>query len=275
MAPKRSRMLALDGLSEDRTHYEGAKRRGESHRHGQRHHAEAEADADDQQDFVVDILAGPLEDARNYVNTDQEPENQEKGQLGQVEEHLLACETVGDRHRGEEDHQENGYQVFYDQRTEYHPGERILLEAHVVVGLEHHHRGGHREQTSQEDTFHGAPAHGLSREIAQHENPEEFGSSCQQGAAAHFEQLLETELQSETEHQKDDADLRPLVDGFFTRDAREEGDVRTDQEAGDNIAQDQGLLQRLRDDGKEAGGDQNHRQIPHKVQFFTHSVSCV
>ena len=256
-------VLAFNGLSKNGTHHEGAERGGEAHGLGQRDHAEAQADADDEQDLVVEEAARPLEDGRDDVDAHQEPKDEEERQLGQVEEHLAAGELVGDRHRGQEDHEQDRDQVLDHEGAEHHPGPGPAFQAHVVVGLEDHHRGGHRQQTAQENALHGRPAHGLGGHETQHEHAQELASGRDEGAAAHLEQLLETEFQTQTEHQEDDADLRPLVDRLLGGDPREPGNVRADEEAGEDVAQDERLLEGLGYDGEGAGGYEDDRQIAH------------
>ena len=263
-------MFALDRLGEDGSHHEGAECGGEANGFGERDHAEAQADAYDEQDLVVEETTGPLEDGRDQVNAHQEPQDQEKGKLGEVEQHLPAGELVGDRHRGQEHHQQDGDEVLYHQGAEDHAGPGLALEPHFVIGLEHDHRGRHRQQAAEEHAFHAGPAHGLPGHEAQHEHAQELAAGGHEGAAAYLEELFETELKAETEHQEDDADIRPLPDGLFGSDAGEPGDVRTDEEAGEDIPQDQRLLEGLGYDGEQAGRHKDDRQVPHEVQFFGH-----
>ena len=44
--------------------------------------------------------------------------------------------------------------------------------------------------------------------------------------------------------------------------------MRTYQEAGDYVAQDQGLLEGFGYDCKNTGGDKDHRQVTYKIEFF-------
>ena len=66
--------------------------------------------------------------------------NQEEDELEDVQHQFLAGKGLRDGHRGEEDHQEDGDQVFDDQRAEDHPRIGLLLQAEILVGFDDDHR---------------------------------------------------------------------------------------------------------------------------------------
>ena len=129
-------------------------------------------------------------------------------------------------------------EVFHHKGSEHDSGVRLVLQAEVIVGFQHDHRGGHRQQTAEENAFHKAPGQGLGRDKSDQEHSDELHGRSDDGASADLQQLLETELQAEAEHQEYYADLRPLVDGRLAGYSRKEADVRADQETGEDVADD-------------------------------------
>ena len=244
-------VLSFNGFRENGTHDESAQRRGEARVAGQRHHAEAQADRHQQQDLVVQVAARPFQEGGDDIDAHQEPQDQEEQQLGQAHEHLAARELVGRGDGREQHHQHHRDEVFHHQRAENQRGVGLVLEPQVVVSLDDDGRGGHRHQAAQEDGFHGAPAHGVPHHVACDEHADAHEACRDERAAAHLEQLLEAELQAEGEEQEDDADLGPLLHGFRAGDA-EEPQVRSHDEARDDVAQDERLLERFRYDGEES-----------------------
>ena len=109
----------------------------------------------------------------------------------------------------------------------------------------------------------------MAHDVAQHKHTHADAAGCDERGAAHFQQLLETEFESQGEQQEDDADFGPLLHGFRGRDA-EQAQVRAHNETGDDIAQDERLFERLGDNGKDAGGDQDNGQVFYQIQFFSH-----
>ena len=133
-------VFSLDCLRKDGAHHEGSEGRGETDCIGEEDHAEAQAYADQQEDLVVEDVLDLAQDCGNQEYSDEEPENQEEDELEDVQHQFLAGKGLRDGHRGEEDHQEDGDQVFDDQRAEDHPRIGLLLQAEILVGLDDDHR---------------------------------------------------------------------------------------------------------------------------------------
>ena len=133
-------VFSLDCLRKDGAHHEGSEGRGETDCIGEEDHAEAQAYADQQEDLVVEDVLDLAQDCGNQEYSDEEPENQEEDELEDVQHQFLAGKGLRDGHRGEEDHQEDGDQVFDDQRAEDHPRIGLLLQAEILVGFDDDHR---------------------------------------------------------------------------------------------------------------------------------------
>ena len=267
--------LAFNGLRQYGTHHEGAEGGGETGRGGQRHHAEAEADGDNQEDLVVQVLLGLLQQDRNNVDAYQEPQDQEKRQPGEAEDHFSAGELVGDGHGRQQHHEQHGYQVLNHQHAENQPGVRFLLEPQVVEGLDDYGSGAHREQASQEYAFHHGPSECVANYDAHDEHAYAVGGAGDQGAASDFQEALEAEFETQGEEQEDYSDFGPLVYGFGAGDIGEEVQVGTDQESGDYISQDKRLLERPGYHRKDSCRDEDQRKVLNQVYFFRHLLYSV
>ena len=237
-------MLALHRFGQDGTHHERAQGRREAGAGGQRHHAETQAQAHYEQDFIVQVLPCLLEYGGDQVDAQQEPQDDEEQQLAEVEQHLSPGELVGHRQGAEQDHEEDGDEVFENQRAEHRRGVALLAEPHLAVGLDHHHGAGHAQQAGEEDTLHCGPHQGLAHHVAYHEHSEELAAGSGQRSPPGLEQLLETEFETEPEHEEDDADIAPELYGFGIADA-ENAHLRAYDEAGNYIAQNGRLPERL------------------------------
>ena len=66
-------MLAFRCFGQNRSHNEGSEGRRETDRCGQRDHPEAESDADNQQNLVVEIFLGLFQQGRDDVDAHKEP----------------------------------------------------------------------------------------------------------------------------------------------------------------------------------------------------------
>ena len=109
----------------------------------------------------------------------------------------------------------------------------------------------------------------MTYHIAQHEHSHAHAARRDERAAAHFEQLLEAEFESQGEEQEDDTNFGPLVHRLYGGDA-EQTQVRPHDETCYDITQDQRLLECFGYDGKESGRNQDDGQVFYKIQFFCH-----
>ena len=173
--------LGLDRFGKYGTHHKGSECGGEAHGLGKGNHSETQAYAHDEQDLVVDVFPGALEQGRDEVYAHEEPEYQEEGQFPEVEEHLPTGELVGYGEGGEQHHKEYGNHILDYDGAEDHLGIRLAFQAHFVVGLYDDSGGRHREQTSEENAFHRGPGHGLAGEVAEEEDSQELAACSYQG----------------------------------------------------------------------------------------------
>jgi hypothetical protein len=117
-----------------------------------------------------------------------------------------------------------------------------------------------------------APVNRLSRLVhprRRHREPEphhqaRFQERGQPRGRADGGQLPEAELESDREHQENHAELRQRLHDVGIGHERD-GEVRTNDQAGDQIAQDHGLAQPLEDDRRHRGYDEDDRQRLEKL----------
>ena len=76
---------------------------------------------------------------------------------------------------------------------------------------------------------------------------------------------MKIELQSETEHENNNTDLTPGLDGHGVHNGEEIRHIRADQKTGQDIPQYQRLLETPEKDGDHPGGQQHDRKI--RYQF--------
>ena len=255
---------------QDGTHHESAERGGKADGICDDDHREAKADGKNQQGLVIEQLAGLLEDGRNDIDAHQEPQDQEEDQFSEGQGHFGAFELSADRQGGEQHHQEHRNEVLHHQGAENQRRIGLVLEAHVVIGLDDDGRGRHAHQTAKENALHQGPAHQLSQQDADHKHAETFDPGHQHGPAADFQEFLEAEFQSQGEKKEDDADFRPFMDGFGAG-QMEQAELRPHDKTGDDIAENQRLLERFGNKGEKTGRNQDNGQVFDEIQFFCHA----
>ena len=87
-------VFAFRGFGENGSHDEGSESGRETDRCGQSDHSEAEADADNKENLVVEIFLGLFQQGRNDVDSHEEPQDQEEDEFGDVHYQLLAGEGL-------------------------------------------------------------------------------------------------------------------------------------------------------------------------------------
>ena len=201
MAPKRS----FKRFGEDRAHYEGAEGGGEADGIGESHHAEAKPDGDNKQRFVVEKRFNPFQQGWDDVDADQKPQDEEECEFAKCQKHLASGEMAGCREGGQQDHQQDCDEVFDDEDTENQLGVGLVFQPHVAESLYDDRGGRHRQQTAEEDALHHRPVEELARQKPRSEHSDAVDSGYDKGRTAHLQQLLEAEIESQSEEQEDDS----------------------------------------------------------------------
>ena len=102
------------------------------------------------------------------------------------------------------------------------------------------------------------PTQQRTGEVAHGQHAAYFYRGGDEGCTAYAFQLVKAELQSQREQQEDNADFRPGVDVGLIGNRREEVEVRTGDEAGNNVTKHQRLINFLEKNSRDTGYKQNH-----------------
>jgi hypothetical protein len=103
------------------------------------------------------------------------------------------------------------------------------------------------------------PSQQLSGYEAQPDHETGLHERSQTRSGAQLEQLAEAELEPERKHQQNDAELGQRLDDPAIRNERD-WHVRADDEPGQNVAKHHGLVQSLKQHGRDGGHAQDGRQ---------------
>ena len=267
--------LGVDGACQQRARQESAQGGGEAQLVRQKHHAKADAEGSKEQGLVVHIALRLAQQSREDVDAQDQPQGQIKDQHAKLQRQVHTGDVLADRHGGEDDHHKDAGDILDDQGAEDQLGKGLLPDPQLVKGLDDDGGGAHGEHAAQKDTVHHAPAHGLTHQVAQHQHAEDFRQSRDDGGAAHGGQLMEIEFQAQAEHQHDDADLAPGLDGALVRHGEEPWHIRSHQEASQDIAQHQRQLEAFEKDRHHAGGEQHDRKIRYELWHPHRSFSAL
>ena len=106
-----------------------------------------------------------------------------------------------------------------------------------------------------------APAQKLAYAVAHEEHTADDDGGGDKGGAAHLFELIKAELQAQSKEQKDNAYLRPGLDIDFVRNGGEKGKIGACDKAGDNLAQNQRLINLFKKNCRYACNQKNHGQV--------------
>lgn len=118
---------------------------------------------------------------------------------------------------------------------------------------------------AEEQRVHGAPAEPAPDLETDPDHQDDFQEGGDERRRPDLEQLAETELQAEAEHQEDHPELGEGLDGVFVVNEAEWRGVGADDEARDDVAKHYRLLEPMKKDGDYAGYQHDHRQILDKA----------
>ena len=106
-------------FSNERAHDERAECRGEAELGGYYDHAEAEADRNNDDGFIIHKLACPFEKAGDEVHAEYKPEHEEEDEARDAHYEFHGRDAAaGDGERGEQDHHGDTGDVFHDEYAE-------------------------------------------------------------------------------------------------------------------------------------------------------------
>ena len=144
--------------------------------------------------------------------------------------------------------------VLNDQDAENQLRERFLRPAHLVQDLDDYRRRRHREHRAEEEAVRVVPAEGSAEFVTDPAHHQDFQDRRDHRGSANLLQFSQAELQPERKHEQDNADFGQCVDALFARNQRKRWRVRANDEAGQNVAKHDGLLETMKATGSVADG---------------------
>lgn len=118
-----------------------------------------------------------------------------------------------------------------------------------------------------------APANELADGVARAEHTDDDNGRGDKRCAANLLELIKAELQAEGEEQKDNADFRPGADIRVISNRGEEVEIRAGDEAGNDVAEDERLINFFEQNRRDAGNEQYHRQVTDDCGQMGHGQS--
>ncbi len=138
----------------------------------------------------------------------------------------------------------------------------------------HQHCARDRHDRPGERTRQRAPSQELSGQVAQREHQAHLHDGDQRHARAQAHQLAQAELESQREHQKNDAQFGQRMDRGDVHHGRDR-DVRTHQQPGEQVAQHHGQVQALEQHRRDGGDAEHHGEVLQKEMGVGHAVRIV
>jgi hypothetical protein len=215
---------------------------------GQQRQGKAEADAGH------DGRLGPVQaiDQPHRAGNEEEADGDQPDQEGNEPAYRhgqgAGGEAAAGGDGGERRHEQDGDQVLDDQHPD-HDFPQLSRDPLLLEGLGHDGCTGDGDDRPREQALHDAPAEQLGDGEAEPHHQARFDHRREGRRGADLDQLAQAEFESEGEHQQDHPDLgeSPHDGGVGHQRARH---VRPDEQAGEDVAEDDGLAQALKNDGR-------------------------
>ena len=234
-------------------------------------HAQTESQRHDEQRLGIKEAPDTLEESRNQIDAHDEPQHQKENETEKLPRHgQISHRPLGEKRR-EEYHQHDREQVFDHQHAEHERREPLIAQPQIVERLDDDRRRRHRQHAAQKNAVGRRPAEQLAGHEPGAHHPRDDDQRGQQRRAAHVDELLEADLQSQREKQEDDADLSPQVDVRHIGNSLEQ-EIAAAQKAGYDIAQHDGLLESFEKERRDSRHGEDQRQIGYQRIEMRHSL---
>ena len=253
--------LCLYRLGEDAAHHEGTEGAAEPHLCRQHSHEAAQAKRHDEERFAVHELAHGAQEQGHEEDAYHEPQHEEEANLHDHTNHLAAVGTAAFGYGGQDDHHDDGEDVFKDEDAHDHARKLLLAQPHVVEGFVDDRRGAHGEHATKEDAVHACPREGVAHYDAERHHKEDDGAGSDDRRHAHLQDLLEREVETKGEEEEHDANVGPGLDVAVVDDRHSVRHVGRHEKAGDHIAEYQWLLQFLEQQGDDACDNEDEGKV--------------
>ena len=172
---------------------------------------------------------------------------------------LRRCEQ-----RRQEHERDDGEQILDDKPSDGDVSGRRMQVAVVRQDANEHHRAGHGQGHAEDDARGPAPSERRRDHRAQERGHGTLRNRTRYRHATNGEEFLDVKLQTDAEHQEDDANLRKLFRDVRVR--HEPGRVGADQDARKQVADERRQPEPLRDVPEEQRGAEATREREDQVK---------
>ncbi|MNG81736.1 hypothetical protein D3C79_403940 [compost metagenome] len=228
-------------------------------------HQQAETEAQtqhgNQQHLVAFEFRHVSQQPGHQQDADDQRDDHEQRQLAHRGKHFAGADRAADRNPRQQGDDADAEDVLDDQHAEDELGKTLVLHLQVIERLDDDGGRGDRQDGAQEQRVHGVPVEPAANLETDPDHQDDFQEGRDKGRGADLEQLAQAEFQPQAEHQEDDAQLCQGLDGVFIVDQAERRRVRTDNEACNDVAQHDGLLEPMKENRDHPGNQHDHCQI--------------
>ena len=263
-------LFGFERLGQDATHHEGTESRGVAGAIGQHDEQKAKPERNDHEGFVVDQVARTTQEGRHHIDAHHKPQNEEETERKKALGQFAALKLLRNGRGRENDHEEDAENVFENQHRKHFAGKILAAQTEVVVGFVDDGGGRHGEHAAEKQTVGATPVEKATGGTAYADHAAHHHGRCHDGAHAHFQYLLDRKLQTEREHQEDDADAAPRLDGTLIFDRGQVGHVGPGQKTGHDVAQHEGLFETLEQHGDQTGHNEDESQVGNERRKAVH-----
>ena len=167
--------------------------------------------------------------------------------------HVGVCRAEA-RQRGHQHENQNREEILDDEPSDGDVSGQRLKLAVIRQHADQDHRAGYRQRQPKHDSRAPRPPQATDDRRGDHGRAKALDNRTGNSHALHGKQLSKMELQSDAEHEQHDADLRELVCDLVI--CHETGGMRADEMAGEEVADNGGQSEALRDVAKNHRGAQ-------------------
>ena len=264
-------LVGLYGLSKDGTHDEGTESAAEPRQGGDDGHEAAQSERHDEQRLVVDVFPELAQQHRDEEDAHHEPEHEEEPDAPHASEehHATRGSAAGDGRQHH--HHDDGQDILEDEHAHHQTGKLLMSESEVVERLVDDGGGTHGEHATEEDAVHLAPPEEMAHQHAYGHHTEDDGDGGDDRCGSHLEDFLEREIQSEGEQGEHHADVGPGLHIGLVDHRHGIRHVRTDKEAGHDVAKHQRLLEPLENKGDHPRHNEDEGKVLDEYRKFGHT----
>ena len=246
-----------------------AERRRVAKHHGKQRRGEADPDRGNERCLVSIEPDHGANESRDYDDANADQSNEECPEAHSGQSKTLRCYSSTRRNRGQHRDQEDRNEILDDQNPEDYLRQ---LASNALLGecSGDDRRARDRDDCAGKDAFDRGPSKYPPEHVAESEHHARLEQGGDPGGCRDLDDASQPELEAERKHEENHAEFgecahHSLVGGEWNR------RVRPDDHPGEQIAEDDRLLQSLKDDSGDCSGAEYEREILKKGMRVTHS----